>query len=148
MAETDREKSGLNARKLLNELSKRQSIPETEDLVTAIINQFGGFTEFAKEFHQAYCRSKQSPMASSKMLEALMRLMNNINENRKQTPLERMSEEELESLILHLMVKHKVQTDGATEKAAGKEEVVPGRTAGSTDPTRPATSRSNRNGTS
>lgn len=101
--------SGLTATEILAALSRRNQLPEMDDLLTAIVGQFGGFQEFAKEFYEAYKRCKQTPMAASKMLEGVMRLMNTVNEKRTATPIEQLSTPELETIVLELMRKMKVE---------------------------------------
>lgn len=106
MAEDKQATSGMNASEILTALSKRNSLPDMDDLLTAIVGQFGGFQEFAKEFYEAYNRCKKTPMASAKMLEGVIRLMNTVNDKRTATPIEQLSTSELEAIVLDLMKKN------------------------------------------
>lgn len=129
MAEADRKTSGLKAKDLLEALEKRALLPDTEDLLSAIIAQFGGVHEFAKEYFQAYAGTKQSPMVRGKMLDSIMRLINTVNDKRKQTDLELMSTDELESLVSELLSRRQEkQNAGGTEtkeESSAKEETRP-----------------------
>lgn len=96
-------------------LQGRNSIPDMEDLTDCILQEFGGFKKFAQELHIQYTACKKTPMAASRMLESVMRLITAVNANRKASALDNMSTEEIEAVIVNLLKETDAKKEGAAK---------------------------------
>lgn len=79
-------------------LATRSTLPELQDLVHALMEEFGGFRKFAKEWGEHYKNSKNA-MTKQKMLSEMVKLIILANNQQVDNPVEGMSDDELRAVL-------------------------------------------------
>lgn len=82
-------------------LSAQADVPELTEMAGALVKAFGGAEEFAREYFTTYSNptTQRSPMAKAKMLDGVLRIVQQSGSKKKSNPLEGMSDEDLEAVI-------------------------------------------------
>jgi hypothetical protein len=102
---------------LLDDLfARRNQVPELQDLTHSIISKFGGADKFAEEIFAQYTAAGKTPMARVKILDSIIRLINQTNDKRHASPADTATRQEMENALTEAMQRiHNAETK---EKAA------------------------------
>jgi hypothetical protein len=100
-----------STQKILEALKQRSLVPDQEDLVSAMIGQWGGVEVFVADFIKAYDKAKQTaPMVAAKMLSDMLRMMNLVSEQRKVNAVESMDQQDLEAIVMEMTRKQNLDS--------------------------------------
>ncbi len=85
--------------RVANQIKKADTLTKVEDLMIAVVKEFGGVGEFAKSYVSDYRSSPPGSVARSRLLEGTSRLVHIVSKKDSPTVLDDMTDGEIEREI-------------------------------------------------